>query len=322
MKKETLKILPENPNTSTVYVLKPNGFNQAYYDERTDRNIGWIKPEEQKMLHQCTVGIAGCGGMGGLIAATMIRLGVGHVKIADCEDFDVSNLNRQFAATKETVGKSKAFSTASKLRKIADDTQITVYPQGIDKETAEDFVRNCDVICDEIEFWAVGSRILLHQYGRNTNAPMLICCTVGHRTYMMCFTKESMTMEDALGFGLDQAMQMQNKIQQGSAEKEEIQCVMDAMLKVIVPEIPEYSVDPSFSTEKEGRRRLLEQIQAPIIASNPPMASGFISNHVLFQLLKKSPVKRIEPKIVPMPGYVAFDAYMHQTLTATEKWWK
>jgi len=56
--------LPGNPDADSVYELLPKDFSQSYYDERTDRNIGWITREEQEMLKNSVVGIAGCGGMG------------------------------------------------------------------------------------------------------------------------------------------------------------------------------------------------------------------------------------------------------------------
>ena len=102
--------LPESPDPYTVYRLLPKNPDEEFYRERIDRNIGWITKEEQKMLRTKAIGIAGCGGMGGLLAQIFIRLGIGEIHIADCEVFDVSNLNRQFAAARGTIGVSKAFS--------------------------------------------------------------------------------------------------------------------------------------------------------------------------------------------------------------------
>src|SRR5260221_227148 len=149
-----------------VYRLLPQNPDQVYYAERTDRNIGWITPDEQEMVHGSVIGVAGCGGMGGQLAEKLLRLGVGEIHITDSEDFDISNINRQFAAGRSTVGKSKAFETANMMRTITDDSTIVVDPRGIQEETVYGFVRGCDVICDEIEFWCVGARILLHRVAR------------------------------------------------------------------------------------------------------------------------------------------------------------
>src|SRR3989338_5770836 len=92
--------LPDQPDMHTVYRLYPHNPDESFYWERVDRNIGWITREEQALLRNATVGIAGCGGMGGMIAERLLRLGVGEMRIADPEVFDISNINRQFAATR------------------------------------------------------------------------------------------------------------------------------------------------------------------------------------------------------------------------------
>ena len=42
------------------------------------------------------VGIAGAGGLGSNCAAALVRTGFRHIKIADFDVVDYSNLNRQF----------------------------------------------------------------------------------------------------------------------------------------------------------------------------------------------------------------------------------
>src|SRR5574338_557700 len=105
--------LPSNPTEDTIYVLNPRNYDPAFYQERTDRNIGWITREEQDLLQGKMVGFSGCGGMGGLVAQILLRMGVGTLKIADLEKFDASNISRQFGATRSAIGVSKAFATAN-----------------------------------------------------------------------------------------------------------------------------------------------------------------------------------------------------------------
>ena len=316
--------LPGNPDADSVYELLPKDFSQSYYDERTDRNIGWITREEQEMLKNSVVGIAGCGGMGGLVAATLLRLGVGEIRIADIEVFDRSNLNRQFAASKNTIGKSKAFETAKILRDISDDTKIAVYPQGITEETADNFAESCDVICDEIEFWAVGSRILLHRAMREKGSLILNSPTVGHRVYVTKFTPASMKIEEILEIDYEEAKMLQAKIQKRTATKEEVIRVMEKMIRLAAPEIPEYSADlEKYSTVAEVRKRLFEEVRASIIATNPPMASGYLANQVLYHLLDKySDIKRNFIIPVPMPGFLMIEAGFLKTENCKRIWWK
>jgi hypothetical protein len=107
--------LPDGLAPRTAYRLLPCDRGEEYFRERTDRNLGWISWEEQELLRSTVIGVAGCGGMGGQLAEKFLRLGVGEVRIADSEVFDASNLNRQFAVLRNTLGKSKALETARML---------------------------------------------------------------------------------------------------------------------------------------------------------------------------------------------------------------
>jgi len=309
--KKNLKIaqvhdLPSDLDAKTVYVLSPKNFSQAYYDERTDRNIGWITKEEQELLHKSVVGIAGCGGMGGLIAATLLRLGVGEIRIADIEVFDRSNLNRQFAATQGSIGKSKAFETAKMLRAIVEDTTLIVYPQGITEETIESFTLGCDVICDEIEFWALGARVLLHQKARELGISIFNCNTVGFGTRLFLFKSTGMTMEKLLGFTYEEAKETEHALRTKIAKPALVKRAMDSVIKGLIPEAPEYSPNENRYSAILGR--LFNEGKASIIATNPPMASGFLCDHILFYLLRQSKMKRQITEIPEIPGYLFLDA--------------
>ena len=67
-----------------------------------NRNIGAISEEEQKILNSKTVFIAGCGGLGCYCADMLSRLGIGHLVLCDCDEFEPSNLNRQLYCNYKT----------------------------------------------------------------------------------------------------------------------------------------------------------------------------------------------------------------------------
>ena len=297
--------LPDSFEADTIYHLLPKNFSQSYYEERTDRNIGWLTKEEQEYLKNSVIGIAGCGGMGGLIAATLLRLGVGEIRIADIEVFDCSNLNRQFGATSLSIGKPKAFETAKMLRTISADTKIVVYPQGITEETVRSFSEGAHVICDEIEFWAIGARTLLHKTARELNISIFNCNTVGFGTRLFLFKPDDATMETLLGFTYEEAKEAEARFRNKTADEFLIKKMMTAVIDGLVPELPEYC------TNEDRRAVILERLfgegRASIIATNPPMASGFLADHILFYLLRNSETKRQIVKIPEIPGYLFFD---------------
>jgi len=310
--------LPENPWPEAAYRLLPRDPDNEYYRERTDRNIGWITENEQELLRHSTVGIAGCGGMGGLLASTFIRLGIGAVRIADCETFDRSNINRQFAAMRGTVGESKAFATARLARAVSDDTELVVYPQGITEETVDAFLAGCSAVCDEIEVLALPARILLHARARVHGIPVFNCNTVGFSTNLFLYTPGSMTMEEATGITYPEALALHARA--GVGDQEAVKAIVDAMMRAVVPELPEYSPEDPQTNRASFFRRFEEERKVPIIATNPPMASGFLANRVLLHLLKDSGVRRDIAETPPMPGYLSIDAAAMTARAVQEGW--
>lgn len=321
--KTTRTTVPNNPRLGATYHLTPKNFDQAFYDERTNRNIGWITKEEQAILHASTVGIAGVGGMGGYVAQVLTRAGIGHIKIADTEQFDVSNLNRQFGANLSTIGKSKVLETGRLCRAIADDVFLSIYTQGITPATVADFVAGCDIICDEIEFWAVASRILLHMHMRETDATSFTCSSVGFGTTLTKFNAGSMKMETILEMTFEEAIELQTKIAAGIATPEEIGRAMELMLRLAAPVIPEYCKDTEqYSTVQALLERLKNSVTASIFGTNPLMASGFLANQIILEIINsKSPIAR-EAAIPPtMPGYVWFDSWLGTIKVVNNQWW-
>ncbi len=301
-----------------VHKFFPRRGDSAFYEARTDRNIGWIMPEEQQILRKSIVGIAGTGGMGGLLASILVRAGIGEVRIADSEVFDFSNINRQFAATRKTVGKSKALETARMLRAITDDSTIVVYPQGITEETVDRFVSDCSIICDEIEAFAIDARILLHCRARKAGVSLFNCNSVGFGTNLFLYTPSSMTMEEALGIDYENAKQLRLQSEEGdtfAAEK-----IVHAIIRAVVPKLPEYRPQEVEGDVVFVYRRMLTEGKVPIIASNPTFAAGFIANRILLYLLRNSGVRRDIMEIPEMPGYLYLDAAQLQAYAKKGTW--
>jgi hypothetical protein len=131
-----------------------------------------------------------------------------------------------------------------------------------------------------------------------------------------------MHIEEVLGFTYAQACLLQTRQHACIANRLEKQNILERMLAFAAPEIPEYATDTnSYSTVSALYHRLLNESRASIIATNPPMATGFLANHVLFHLLIHSPIKREFISIPPMPGYLMFDAALHICKRMENAWW-
>lgn len=97
------------------------------YATFTTRNIGFVTPQEQEALRGATVFVCGTGGMGGACILGLVRAGVGRLIIADLDEFEVSNLNRQVFCFMGTVDRHKAEATAEIARTINPEIEVEVY---------------------------------------------------------------------------------------------------------------------------------------------------------------------------------------------------
>lgn len=97
------------------------------YAEMTTRNIGFVTRHEQERLRAATVFVCGTGGMGGACILALARMGVGHLIIADLDEFEISNLNRQVFCFTDTVDVHKAEATATICARINPEMRVTVH---------------------------------------------------------------------------------------------------------------------------------------------------------------------------------------------------
>ena len=96
------------------------------YTAMTTRNIGFITEAEQERLRCASIFVCGTGGMGGSALMALARAGVGKFVIADIDEFEVSNLNRQVFAFSDTIGRHKAEASADVLRRINPELGLEV----------------------------------------------------------------------------------------------------------------------------------------------------------------------------------------------------
>lgn len=189
-------------------------FNETIYQERVSRSgcfLGNTLLEQvanQAKLSHAVVGVAGAGGIGGAVALGLARLGVRHIKIADPDSFEISNINRQFGASLETVGRNKALVVAELVHQLAGDVTIEVFPEGIQKHTADAFVDGCDLVLDQMDFYSISERYALHRAYRKSDKckGMLASSVVGWGANIYKFEKDGLTLEDFYGISEDAEM--------------------------------------------------------------------------------------------------------------------
>src|SRR5215831_15036049 len=93
-----------NENSGTPGLPERASFR---FETAFDRNIGWLTEWEQQALRGKRVAIAGMGGVGGSHLLTLARLGIGAFTIADLDNFELVNFNRQAGANINTLDRPK-----------------------------------------------------------------------------------------------------------------------------------------------------------------------------------------------------------------------
>ena len=172
-------------------------FDEKIYFERTKRNHYWLGGlAGQQKLYDLKLGVAGLGGMGSNLAEIFVRLGVGHLKIADGDIIQLSNLNRQVIANRHTVGMKKAVASSTELRNIAEDFELVVYDDGITEKNVEEFVSDLDVIIDEIDVFPFRAHVWLHAAAQKRNLPLYSGFIIGLGTHIFKFQGTDFTFED------------------------------------------------------------------------------------------------------------------------------
>jgi adenylyltransferase/sulfurtransferase len=107
-----------------------------------------IDIEGQEKLLAARVLIIGLGGLGSPVAMYLAAAGVGHLKLADFDTVDLSNLQRQIAHTTDSIGQTKIESAAKTLHALNPDIQITCISTALDADALATQVAGVDVVVD------------------------------------------------------------------------------------------------------------------------------------------------------------------------------
>lgn len=119
---------------------------------RLSRNHNLITTEEQSILSQKSIAIAGLNvGNPGAVCLTLEGIGQ-HIKLADFDPLSVSNLNR-FRAGLTDIGINKAFISARQITEIDPYIHMEVYGDGLTPSNIEDFLVNpqIDILIEEMD---------------------------------------------------------------------------------------------------------------------------------------------------------------------------
>jgi adenylyltransferase/sulfurtransferase len=106
--------------------------------------------EGQRRLANSYALICGCGALGSVLANTLARAGVGHLRIVDRDFLQLNNLQRQVLYDEEDVasGLPKAVAAQNRLRRINSQIDIEAFVTDVDHTNITKLVDGVDVILD------------------------------------------------------------------------------------------------------------------------------------------------------------------------------
>lgn len=257
---------------------------QDLYTKKFNRNIGLITDKEQERIRHSVVAVAGVGGVGGLLAERLIRLGIGKIKITDPGTFEESNLNRQFGSSMLNLGENKAEVIFTHLKDINPEAEIIYCTDGIySEEAAEILVGDCDVIVDEMDAGLFRESILLQRTARENGNYYLFTSAYGFGAIVVIFDPRGLTLEEYNGLSPD--------IDVNDAEK------LSVPTEKVVPVMPSYISSIDAGTIQ---KMMDGEIPAPTISIGAGLASVLAAGEVINIILKRR-------EVVTAPRYTYID---------------
>lgn len=248
------------------------------YDEAFKRNRGLISLEEQERLQRSRVAIPGMGGVGGIHLMTLARLGIGAFSIADGDEYEVANFNRQMGATLRSLGRRKVEVMAEEAAAINPESDIQVWDEIITEKNVDGFFADVDVFVDGVDFWSFDARRMLFREARERGIWAVTAGPIGMSTAWILFDPQGMTFDEY--FDLQEEMTLVERFA--------------AFLVGLTPQATQQGYLDLSQVQGEA---------GPSVALACQLAAGVVGAQVTKILLNRGPLQ-------PAPHYAQFDAYL------------
>lgn len=275
-------------------IHKHGNRDNDFYQKRVMRNSCFLGVDEaqqkasQEILSESVVGVAGAGGLGSYLAVQLARVGVRHIKVADPDHFDVTNINRQNGAGIHTIGRNKALTIGEMIQEDMPDVTVEIFQEGINRHTAEAFVEGTDLVYDCTDFYLIDERYALHRaYLAHERTKTMLCgCVWGWGSAVYRFDRDGMSYMDLLGIREGEDL---------TPEKIDRLVVMQA------------NYLPRYPSKKHIYGWMEDVGNIPILGAIPPICCGFLTAQGVQVLcgLDQEPYARPLP---PIPDYFWIDA--------------
>ncbi len=170
----------------------PDAHNRRGFDdpalERYSKQMLYepIGVEGQRRLTASRAVLIGCGAIGSVQTDTLVRAGIGHLRLCDRDFVDRDNLQRQVLFDEDdiTAALPKAEAAAAKLART--NSQVTVEPRVVDvtPDNIERLADGADILLDGTDNFE--TRFLINDLAVKTRRPWIYGAVIG--TTGLCMT--------------------------------------------------------------------------------------------------------------------------------------
>lgn len=136
--------------------------------------------DAMEKLHNARVAVFGVGGVGGYAVEALVRSGIGTIDIFDDDKVNITNLNRQIIATRETVGDYKVDVMKERAISINPDVIINAYKCFYMPDNADEYDFSVySYIIDAID--TVTGKLEIIMRAKMRNIPVISCMGAGNK---------------------------------------------------------------------------------------------------------------------------------------------
>jgi len=107
-----------------------------------------IDIEGQQKINDSTILIIGMGGLGSPTALYLAAAGVGHIVIADFDQVELSNLQRQIIHSTSDIGDDKVNSAKAKLLELNPNITVTVANEIMHSDNLASLIKDVNIVLD------------------------------------------------------------------------------------------------------------------------------------------------------------------------------
>jgi len=144
---------------------------QGLWPERFRAQRGTMTAADQARLLGSSVAVIGAGGLGGSVCLLLARTGVGALTVCDGDDFDESNLNRQFLSKWSRLGLNKAQCAVEEIQTINPAVEVRAYPVWATERNLPRILAKAQVVVDCLD--SLRARLQVEKAARDLNVPFI-----------------------------------------------------------------------------------------------------------------------------------------------------